>query len=232
MKYMQLAWLLFSNKQPMWVVKAKTLNNMLGLLPTTCWTPLAAQSYAHNRAKKVQTRKLIAWLHLDATQLFPQSPGRSPFFSSLHPTCPSSLSLIARRGICFLILIPHTKGGWITSFLSCLVWIDPLQQMHAIQKRAIKNNGSLIFFHLLVVCNKMDEICFFTNFLSLCRHKNTNVVKFFLYFTHKLQLNINCIPAPSAKHLFVILRYECWGSCLHNFLLYTLNTVCIYVSGL
>lgn len=33
--------------------------------------------------------------------------------------------------ICLLILIPHTKGGWIISFLSHPAWIGPLRNSHA-----------------------------------------------------------------------------------------------------
>lgn len=58
---------------------------------------LAAQSYADNQAVKMQTRKLVAWLHADATQLFPWSPVCSLVVSSLHPTCPSCVTPLSHR---------------------------------------------------------------------------------------------------------------------------------------
>lgn len=48
------------------------------------------------------------------------------------PSLPSPYStLLCEWRICLLILIPHTKGGWIISFLSQPAWIGPLQNSHA-----------------------------------------------------------------------------------------------------
>lgn len=105
----------------------------------------AVQSYAHDQAIKVQTGRLIDCI------MMPISHGLQfshwfifPFTLPVHHVL--LLSLIAKRGICFQILIPHTKGGWIISFFSHPIWIDPLQQIHNIQERAITNNGFPIIF--------------------------------------------------------------------------------------
>lgn len=48
------------------------------------------------------------------------------------PSLPSPYStLLCEWRICLLILILHTKGGWIISFLSQPAWIGPLQNSHA-----------------------------------------------------------------------------------------------------
>lgn len=71
--------------------------------------------------------------------------------SSPHLTCPLlSLysTLLAERWICLLILIPHTKGGWIISFLSHPAWIGPLQNSHTMP--CLPKSGLLpIIPHLL-----------------------------------------------------------------------------------
>lgn len=82
---------------------------------------------------------LICSLFLFASPLPPPASRflPSPLYSLSLPASPHLpilsiySTLCTEWRICSLILIPHTKGGWIISFLSHPAWIGPLRNSHA-----------------------------------------------------------------------------------------------------